>query len=874
MAFMINPAKRFKETGVLTRPNYKGSPGSIREAFFVDQVYDRGIFRIEAEGGLSLYDRSYVFYDINYINRDREEKKSLLLKLAAFLAFMSCDFKITVANEYRNMHSFIKTVFNDLNKEKYPEISRGMKEWIEEMLKEGEIRDVEKVLYLTITVKAYNYEDARSYFTGMDIQLENMFLSMGSMILPLTTRQRLESIRKFFYLDTDTIPVDPKRNADDPIKDILPVSVEAGERDFMVFNQNRYVSVLFGRNFASSIDEENLIQKLTKVSYPSYVTIDYAPVERGTLKSYLTYLHTSAERAISQELDEKNRNGMMLSGISYTKEKNMEELETIADQIDEHDESCLLVGLLVMVSAETEELLAKRIESMQHNGKENGVMLEPYSYVQLKAFNTALPIGGRYVGHRRAFLTGSLVSMQPFFAQDHCEEGGFFYGLNRTTHQMVIRNRKTLASPHGMIVGHTGSGKSMEIKMTEVSQTLLSTSDDLTVIDPQNEMEGICAVYGGQFIDFTPKSESYINPMEIPYEIRMSKEKRMQNRFVADVTTWANSFCAAIMHNILYTQEHRSAVGECVRAIYDRIFASSDRKFQPTICDLREELKNMADTSDNSQYRSEILRIYNSLTEYTVGAYDMFAHSSNVDLTNRFVVFGLHNVPEDSWEPVMISIMFFLSSRMEYNQRLQKATRLIIDEAQTVAKNQTSADIMLRAIVTYRKYGGICTLALQNLTRALENPELRDMFSNCGYKLFLDQGGVDARHLSEIQELSETEYKSLAEEVPGRGLMVWGKKVIMLDTRMNKDNVLYERFSTNFHEKKKKEMALQAPEEGGITGKLLKMAEIVPITAGDAAKTLDLTAEEASELMDDLYEQGYLVRHRQGGQMKYKTKIL
>ncbi|MBO5521637.1 MAG: hypothetical protein J5973_08190, partial [Eubacterium sp.] len=110
MAFLINPAKRFKETGVLTRPNYKGSPGSIREAFFVDQVYDRGIFRIEAEGGLSLYDRSYVFYDINYINRDREEKKSLLLKLAAFLAFMSCDFKITVANEYRNMHSFIKTV--------------------------------------------------------------------------------------------------------------------------------------------------------------------------------------------------------------------------------------------------------------------------------------------------------------------------------------------------------------------------------------------------------------------------------------------------------------------------------------------------------------------------------------------------------------------------------------------------------------------------------------------------------------------------------------------------------------------------------------------------------------------------------------------
>ena len=249
----------------------------------------------------------------------------------------------------------------------------------------------------------------------------------------------------------------------------------------------------------------------------------------------------------------------------------------------------------------------------------------------------------------------------------------------------------------------------------------------------------------------------------------------------------------------------------------------------------------------------------------------MFAHPSNVDLNNRFVVFGLHNVPEDNWEPVMISIMFFLSNRMEYNQYLQKATRLIIDEAQTVAKNRTSADIMLKAIVTYRKYGGICTLALQNLTRALENPELRDMFSNCGYKLFLDQGGVDARSLSEIQELSDIEFRHLSLEAPGSGLMVWGKKVILLDAGISRKNVLYERFSTNFHEKSREAALPMKPEEGGIEGKILKMAEIVPVSAEDVSRALDLPEEEAEAVMAELYENGYLVSFPKGGSVYYQV---
>lgn len=185
----------------------------------------------------------------------------------------------------------------------------------------------------------------------------------------------------------------------------------------------------------------------------------------------------------------------------------------------------------------------------------------------------------------------------------------------------------------------------------------------------------------------------------------------------------------------------------------------------------------------------------------------MFSQNSNINIDNRFVVFGLKNVSEDYWEAVMITIMFFLSSRMEYNQSLQRATHLIIDETQVVTSNESSANMLLHAVVTYRKFGGIVTLSLQNLTRAILNDDLRDMFSNCGCKVFFDQGGVDAQTLASVQPLSENEFDSLAEDIPGYGVIVWGKKVILLDAVMSKENMLYSTFSTNFHEKMFQEIA-------------------------------------------------------------------
>lgn len=798
MAFYMNPAKRFSDSITLTTAPVK-TPKNTREALFIHKAYPNGIFQIENSKGAVLYDRCYTFTDISYVNKDDEDKANVLLSLMDFLKGMSTSFKITVSNQYQNMTQFVNDIFTDINRSDYPEVSEGISMWIKEKMENSDLHDLNRVLTLTITVRTRTYDEARSYFLGMDTELERLFSAMRSIIVPMKAEQRLNMIRNFFYQEE-------KKEYDfnhDALNDVIPVSVDQ-YRDFMMFNNDTYVSVLFARDFDTALDDGKLIHTISDTSYQSFVTIDYAPVEHSVTRSMLRSAYGNNERAISQEADSKKSNNQAVTGISYSKKKKRAELEGYMDQLDDDSEECIQAGLLVVVTAGSEDELAARIESMQRTAKNVGAYLETYNYVQLKAFNTALPTGVRQVKKMRSFYTSSLVALQPFFAPEVTEPGGIFYGINNTTKNLVFANRKSLTSPQGIIIGPTGAGKSFLIKETEITQTLLSTDDDLQIIDPQNETQNVCAMYGGLFLDFTPKSDIHINPMEVPLSLFKAGTKKDRELFIADVTKWATSFTEAIMKKIVYTQEHSNFIEQAVQNVYDKVF-SRNNLIQPTIKDVRKELMILEDNNENAHDKKIIHEMVNCLYSYTDGVYDMFAYPSDVDIsTYRLVAFGLKNVDENYWQPVMISIMFFLSIRMNYNQELQKATRLVVDETQVVTRNASSAQILLNAVITYRKFGGIVTLAMQNLTRALENPDLRDMFQNCGYKMFFQQVGEDAERLSKIQDLTQAEYDALKSDRPGRSVMVWGKKVIILDSLMSKDNPLYEVFSTNFHEKAEK----------------------------------------------------------------------
>ena len=876
---VINANERFNACRKKSSPCVR-LPKTVKQFLSIDTMYKDGMAKVELQKKDCLYDRCYVFSDINYANKDEAEKERFLNQFMDWLKTMNVDFKITIANEHQRMDEYLARMRVSPNGERYPEMEAGIRGWIGEKLPETN-PNVTSCRYLTVSCRADSPAEAAIFFNALDTTVTGMFRLWQGRIHRMDGEERLRCLHSLLRVgkteEVAFLSLD-ETGRHDWKNDVLPKTIRQKE-NFLILD-DVYVSVLFGWKYPNAIDPDACIRKLTDVGFPSFVTLDFAPVPQDRILAKLTAAGMNNEKAISEEEERKRKNQMVSVGPSYPKQRKKDGIEGYLDQVVENDEVGFFLNFLVVVTAEDEETLAKRVKKMQSRGNETGIVLETADYQQLKAFHTALPCGGRQTDYMRFFLSSSAVAFQPYYAQDIMEPGGYMYGLNQTTRHLIFGNRKLLMNPHGIIIGHTGSGKSVLIKMTEILQTLVSTDDDILILDPQNEFEDIVKANGGSYFDLTPKSRIYLNGFEVSEEV-FSGDRESRERFIATQTKYAKSLTAAIMNNIVFTQEHASVVGRCTRKMFEDCFAQKKLKKQPTLVLLREEIRKELEKAESEHDKNIIRPIYNSMEEYTAGSCDMLARPSTVRLTNRLIGFGLKNVPEDNWEAVMLTIMHYTSARMDYNQELQRATHFIVDETQVVSRKGTSADQLNTAVATFRKFGGICTMAMQNLTAALAQEQLKELFSNCSYKCFLDQGGVDAQALSEIQELSQKEFAALSSGEIGQGVMVWGKKVVLFDARISRDNVLYPAISTNFHEKARRKTTGGTSGEAGYPRKeeekedrmgeiIQQMAAITPVTARDILSVLDIPEEEAEEKLRSLWEENKLTVMETDGIRRYE----
>lgn len=872
---VFNGNKVFSSKRSKTMPAAK-CPKNVKQALNVDRAYDNGTFKLEPKKVQALYDRCYLFEDINYINKNQSEQKSFLLELMTWLNAMSVDFKITLAQQYQDMEDFLASIRTEMNQEDYPDIAQGIRQWQEDNLTEVN-PSVTTMRYLTVTSRADTEENARIYLNALENTIMAAFEGWGSRIVRLDAEGRLCALQSLTQpghpeeQEYISFPKEETKAKDrrDWKNDILPRSITS-YMNFMKMG-DVYVSVLFGARYRKTIDSDSFLRNLSNTSYPSFVTLDFASVDSDVINDKLTAAQVNVDKEIEDELTRKRKAGMVVTSPSYAKDQKKRRIEKYIDQIDANDESGFFLNLLVVITAPTEEVLAERVSEMQAIGRKEGCVLETCDYRQLKAWNTALPIGGRQVDYMRFFLTSSLVAFQPYHAQDIIEPGGQMFGLNRTTKRYIIGNRKKLPNPHAIIVGFSGTGKSMLIKLTELAQTLLSTDDDIMIIDPQNEFREVILRYGGTYFDLTPQSGIFLNGFEVTEEVFRSSD-RVRNEFIAKQTEYAKSLCAAAMKNIVVTQEHDSVISRCTAQMFEQIFSQKRLKKQPTLVWLREEIRKELKKADNPHDERIVRTIYNSLEEYTEGSCDMLSKPTNIRIDNRLVGFGMVNVPENNWEAVMVTILHYLSTRMDFNKGLQRATHLVVDEAQVVSKKPGSADQLNNAVITFRKFGGIVTMAMQNVTAALSNAKLTELFANCSYKCFFDQGGADAKALAAIQEFSAKEFRALSSGKVGEGVMVWNKKVVLFDAKIEKTNILYKPYNTDFHEKAEEQM-----EKGSVTDRwegyyqtVLKLAELSAISQTDIEQILHLSGKESRELLMEMAENNLLIPVGDPGNVKYR----
>lgn len=375
----------------------------------------------------------------------------------------------------------------------------------------------------------------------------------------------------------------------------------------------------------------------------------------------------------------------------------------------------------------------------------------------------------------------------PFNVQELNDIGGNYYGINQVSKNINVGNRKKLINGNGFIFGVPGSGKSFFAKQ-EMGNVLLNTEDDIIIVDPMNEYFDIAHTFHGVVVNMSTYTDNYVNPLDMDvWNLDLNDTKG----WIRDKGEFMLGLCEQCMGDTLNSRQ-KSIIDRCVRKLYLDI-AKSREKYIPIMSDFYQVLME--------QPEEEAKDIALSLELFVNGSLNIFNHQTNVDIENRFIVYGIRDLGAELSPITMLVMMENIQNRIIENAKKGKATWLYLDEFHVLLNREYSAKYLQGLWKKVRKQGGLCTGITQNVLDLLQNYVATTMLANSEFVALLKQANTDSSKLAEVIGISDAQLRFVTNTSAGMGLIKCGSVVIPFDNTISKDTDLYKLYNTNLHEK-------------------------------------------------------------------------
>ena len=785
----------FKELKKASEPLYK-VPKSIQETIEIMKVAENGIFEVAR----NRFSKCYRFQDINYTTTNEIEQIDIFERYCKFLNSLDVCFKITINNKNKDMEQVRDYVFLQYMDDGFNHFRKSYNEIMERKIHEGR-QGIEQERYLTITIERKNFEEAKAQFATIEASIHKAFNELGAEIVPLTGNERIKILYDFYHLGEEN-----SFNFD--IKTVKKVGADFRNdlcNKMMQFypdyfrDEKKFCRALFIKKYPSSLSDR-FLNEITSLPVHSVTSIDVVPIPKDMTTKVLQKKYLGIESDIIKQQRVRNKNNDFSSEISYNKRIEKKEIEDIMDDVRENDQCLYYVAVTIILMADSKEELDSMTETVETIGKSNSVIIEEHYLKQREALNTALPIGVRQVETMRTMLTQSLAVLMPFNVQELNDGCGCYYGINQVSRNINIGNRKKLINGNGFVFGVPGSGKSHFCKM-ELGQVFLSGEDEIIIIDPMNEYFDIAHTYGGTVVNMSTYTDNYVNPLDMDvWSLDLNDSKGM----IREKGEFMLGLCEQCMGESLNSRQ-KSIIDRCVRKLYIEI-ARSKEKYIPVMSDFYEILMN--------QPEEEAKDIALSLELFVNGSLNIFNHQTNVDVDNRFTVYGIRDLGTELSPITMLVMMESIQNRIIENGKRGVATWLYIDEFHVLLNSEYSAKYLQQLWKKVRKQGGLCTGITQNVVDLLQNYTATTMLANSEFVALLKQANTDSSKMAEVIGVSEAQLRFVTNTQSGMGLMKCGNVVIPFDNTIEKGTDLYNLYNTNIHEKIAMEKGKNAVDNG------------------------------------------------------------
>ena len=775
-------ADGFKELKKASEPLYK-APKSIQQTIEIMKVAENGIFEVAR----NRFSKCYRFQDINYTTTNETEQIDIFERYCKFLNSLDVSFKITINNKNKDMEQVRDYVFLQKKNDGYNGFRKIYNDIMEQKIHEGR-QGIEQERYLTITIERKNFEEAKAQFATIEASVHKAFGELGAEIVPLSGNERIKVLYDYYHLgDENSFDFDireAKKVGADFRNDLCNGMIQFYPDYFK--DEKKFCRALFIKKYPSSLSDR-FLNEITSLPVHSIASIDVVPIPKDMTTKILQKKYLGIESDIIKQQRVRNRNNDFSSEISYNKRIEKKEIEEIMDDVRENDQCLYYVSVTVILMADTKEELDSMTETVETIGKRNSVTIEEHYLKQRESLNTALPIGVRQVETMRTMLTQSLAVLMPFNVQELNDKQGCYYGINQVSKNINIGNRKKLINGNGFVFGVPGSGKSFFCKM-EMGNVFLSGNDEIIVIDPMNEYFDIAQTYGGTVVNMSTYTDNYVNPLDMDvWSLDLNDSKGM----IREKGEFMLGLCEQCMGESLNSRQ-KSIIDRCVRKLYIEI-ARNREKYVPIMSDFYEILMN--------QPEDEARDIALSLELFVNGSLNIFNHQTNVDVDNRFTVYGIRDLGTELSPITMLVMMESIQNRIIANGKRGIATWLYIDEFHVLLNSEYSAKYLQQLWKKVRKQGGLCTGITQNIVDLLQNYTATTMLANSEFVALLKQANTDSSRMAEVIGVSEAQLRFVTNTSSGMGLMKCGNVVIPFDNTIEKGTDLYNLYNTNIHEK-------------------------------------------------------------------------
>lgn len=778
-------------------------PQTLQDSIpYICVAEENGIFEIRP----GEYSKSYYFPEINFRTLNNDSQVKIAQAYSTFIGSFPQDatIEITIYNKNVDITKFqddillkMKNDGLDVYREEYNNML------LDKLL--GAKNNLETIKLLTIGLKANDMDEAYDKFSQIDgIVSENMALITKREGQALSTIERLDLLNTIYNQDS-AISLQQKKMIQGveveffslenckaqgiTTKDVIaPAGMQVKNHDIEIgssVSRSYYIS-----NYPTWI-KSTLLTELSSLPANMLVSVYFDAIPQDEAIKMIKRQGTNISSNLLEIQKKASKSGFDPSLVSPDLQVAKEESSELMEEMTKDNGMLFTGNIVITIFASSLDELQRFEELLKAIAVKSLVFLKPLNFQQEEGLNSSLPLANNQLKIQRLMTNNTICSINPFSVREIHQKTGMYYGLNAASRNMILYDRTTDVNPNGCILGMPGAGKSFSAKR-EILNILLNTDDEVYVIDPEGvDYVPLAKALGGSEIKLATGSNLYLNPFDLNIENTDDNGDPVKVK-----TDFIETICEiAIGGPYGLSPYEKSIIDRCVKEVYNPYInylkeakKTIDTQKAPTMKDFHNAL--MRDGLPEAQHMAT------SLERFVNGALDIFAHTTNVEIDNRFTVYNIKEIGSGLKELGLQICLDNIWNKMINNKAKGKRTWFYVDEFYLMMRSKTSAAYIAEIWKRARKWNGIPTAITQNVEDMLKSEEARTIINNSTFIMILGQTPINRQQLSEMLDISKEEQKYISTAKPGMGLLRILGDIIPMDDAFPKNTELYRLMTT------------------------------------------------------------------------------